>query len=68
PARFDLKKCEAINADHIRLLETKDFAERCRPWLKAPAAPWAPEDFDEAKWQAIAPHAQTRLKVLSEIT
>ncbi|MET8026655.1 glutamate--tRNA ligase [Streptomyces avermitilis] len=68
PARFDLKKCEAINADHIRLLDVKDFTERCRPWLKAPFANWAPEDFDEAKWQAIAPYAQTRLKVLSEIT
>ncbi|MER7641920.1 MULTISPECIES: glutamate--tRNA ligase [unclassified Streptomyces] len=68
PARFDLKKCEAINADHIRLLDVKDFTERCAPWLKAPFAPWAPEDFDEAKWQAVAPHAQTRLKVLSEIT
>ncbi|MFI5657712.1 glutamate--tRNA ligase [Streptomyces sp. NPDC051684] len=68
PARFDLKKCESINGDHIRLLDPKDFAERCAPWLKAPFAPWAPEDFDEAKWAAIAPHAQTRLKVLSEIT
>ncbi|WP_330287548.1 glutamate--tRNA ligase [Streptomyces sp. NBC_00576] len=68
PARFDLKKCEAINADHIRLLDVKDFTERCAPWLRAPFAPWAPEDFDETKWQAIAPHAQTRLKVLSEIT
>jgi glutamyl-tRNA synthetase len=68
PARFDLKKCEAINGDHIRLLDVKDFTERCRPWLQPPFAPWAPEDFDEAKWQAIAPHAQTRLKVLSEIT
>ncbi|WP_371576699.1 glutamate--tRNA ligase [Streptomyces sp. NBC_01314] len=68
PARFDLKKAEAINADHIRLLDVKDFTERCAPWLKAPFAPWAPEDFDEAKWEAIAPHAQTRLKVLSEIT
>ncbi|MER7926682.1 glutamate--tRNA ligase [Streptomyces sp. NPDC096057] len=68
PARFDLKKCEAINADHIRLLDVKDFTERCAPWLRAPFAPWAPEDFDEAKWQAVAPHAQTRLKVLSEIT
>ncbi|MFD5626530.1 glutamate--tRNA ligase [Streptomyces sp. NPDC127072] len=68
PARFDLKKAEAINADHIRLLDVKEFTERCAPWLKAPFAPWAPEDFDEAKWQAIAPHAQTRLKVLSEIT
>nr|WP_203691826.1 glutamate--tRNA ligase [Streptomyces sp. SID12488] len=68
PARFDLKKCEAINADHIRLLDVKDFTERCAPWLGAPFAPWAPEDFDETKWQAIAPHAQTRIKVLSEIT
>ncbi|WP_078960238.1 glutamate--tRNA ligase [Streptomyces sp. NRRL WC-3618] len=68
PARFDLKKCEAINADHIRLLDVKDFTERCAPWLRAPFAPWAPEDFDESKWLAIAPHAQTRLKVLSEIT
>ncbi|MFJ2906925.1 glutamate--tRNA ligase [Streptomyces sp. NPDC087212] len=68
PARFDLKKCEAINADHIRLLDVKDFTERCRPWLQAPFANWAPEDFDEAKWQAVAPHAQTRVKVLSEIT
>ncbi|GAA2604250.1 glutamate--tRNA ligase [Streptomyces roseoviolaceus] len=68
PARFDLKKCEAINSDHIRLLDVKDFTERCAPWLRAPFAPWDPEAFDEAKWQAIAPHAQTRLKVLSEIT
>ncbi|MEW2047212.1 glutamate--tRNA ligase [Streptomyces sp. NPDC005476] len=68
PARFDLKKCEAINADHIRLLDVKDFTERCAPWLKAPYAPWSPEDFDAARWEAIAPHAQTRLKVLSEIT
>jgi len=68
PARFDLKKAEAINGDHIRLLDVKDFTERCRPWLKPPFAAWAPEDFDESQWQAIAPHAQTRLKVLSEIT
>ncbi|MGW1540969.1 glutamate--tRNA ligase [Streptomyces sp. NPDC002309] len=68
PARFDLKKCEAINGDHIRMLDVKDFTERCRPWLQAPFATWAPEAFDELKWQAVAPHAQTRLKVLSEIT
>jgi glutamyl-tRNA synthetase len=68
PARFDLKKAEAINADHIRLLAPADFAEACRPWLRAPHAPWAPEDFDESAWQAIAPYAQTRLTVLSGIT
>ncbi|MFE9648805.1 glutamate--tRNA ligase [Streptomyces sp. NPDC006365] len=68
PARFDLKKCEAINADHIRRLDVKAFIEACGPWLKAPHAPWAPEDFDQARWEAIAPHAQTRLTVLSDIT
>ncbi|MEV0117044.1 glutamate--tRNA ligase [Streptomyces sp. NPDC050844] len=68
PARFDLKKAEAINADHIRMLDVKTFAEACEPWLKAPHANWAPEAFDQAAWEAIAPHAQTRIKVLSEIT
>ncbi|MEV0372623.1 glutamate--tRNA ligase [Streptomyces sp. NPDC050636] len=68
PARFDLKKAEAINADHIRQLDVKSFIAACEPWLKAPHANWAPEDFDEAAWQAIAPHAQTRVTVLSDIT
>jgi glutamyl-tRNA synthetase len=68
PARFDLKKAESINADHIRLLDPKAFAEACEPWLKAPHANWAPEDFDRAAWEAIAPHAQTRVTVLSDIT
>ncbi|MFI0784057.1 glutamate--tRNA ligase [Streptomyces lydicus] len=68
PARFDLKKAEAINADHIRRLDGEDFIKRCEPWLKAPFANWAPEDFDEAAWRAIAPHAQTRVTVLSDIT
>ncbi|MFI0222738.1 glutamate--tRNA ligase [Streptomyces lydicus] len=68
PARFDLKKAEAINADHIRRLDLEDFVKSCEPWLKAPYANWAPEDFDEAAWRAIAPHAQTRVTVLSDIT
>lgn len=68
PARFDLKKAESINADHIRMLDVKAFAAACEPWLKAPHANWAPEDFDQAAWEAIAPHAQTRLTVLSDIT
>ncbi|QKW09406.1 glutamate--tRNA ligase [Streptomyces sp. NA04227] len=68
PARFDLKKAESINGDHIRMLDVKDFTAACAPWLKAPFAPWAPEDFDQQTFEAIAPHAQTRLPVLSEIT
>ncbi|MFG3351487.1 glutamate--tRNA ligase [Streptomyces sp. NPDC048001] len=68
PARFDLKKAESINGDHIRMLDVKAFTEACEPWLTAPHANWAPEAFDRAKWEAIAPHAQTRLTVLSDIT
>jgi glutamyl-tRNA synthetase len=68
PARFDLKKAEAINAEHIRGLDLKAFIAACEPWLKAPVAPWRPEAFDQAAWEAIAPQAQTRLTVLSDIT
>ncbi|WP_282576391.1 glutamate--tRNA ligase [Streptomyces lichenis] len=68
PARFDLKKAESINGDHIRMLDVKAFTAACEPWLRAPHANWEPEEFDQAAWEAIAPHAQTRLTVLSEIT
>ncbi|MFF1560294.1 glutamate--tRNA ligase [Streptomyces sp. NPDC058279] len=68
PARFDLKKAEAINADHIRRMDPKAFADACRPWLRAPHANWEPADFDERAWEAIAPYAQTRVTVLSDIT
>lgn len=68
PARFDLKKAEAINADHIRRLDVKAFTEACGPWLRAPHANWAPEQFDQEAWEKIAPYAQTRVTVLSDIT
>jgi glutamyl-tRNA synthetase len=34
PARFDLKKCEAINAAHLRLLDVADLTERMVPYLQ----------------------------------
>jgi glutamyl-tRNA synthetase len=34
PARFDLKKCEAINATHLRALGAEDFADRMVPFLR----------------------------------
>lgn len=33
PARFDPKKCEAINAEHLRLLDPQDFRDRLVPYL-----------------------------------
>ncbi|KUJ64603.1 glutamate--tRNA ligase [Streptomyces albus subsp. albus] len=68
PARFDLKKAEAINADHIRRLDLEDFIAACEPWLRAPHAPWRPESFDPDAFAALAELAQTRLTVLSDIT
>ena len=35
PARFDQKKAESINGDHIRMLEPADFAARLVPYLAA---------------------------------
>ncbi|MDB1089601.1 glutamate--tRNA ligase [Streptomyces sp. ACA25] len=68
PARFDLKKCEAINAVHLREMPVADFAAACAPWLSAPHAPWRPGAFDQAAFDELAPLAQTRLTVLSDIT
>lgn len=33
PARFDQKKADALNAEHIRLLELDDFTARLRSFL-----------------------------------
>ncbi|WP_103501923.1 MULTISPECIES: glutamate--tRNA ligase [unclassified Streptomyces] len=68
PARFDLKKCEAINAVHLREMPPEEFAAACEPWLRAPHAPWKPDAFDAEAFAALAPLAQTRLTVLSDIT
>ncbi|PYI68778.1 glutamate--tRNA ligase [Arthrobacter livingstonensis] len=35
PARFDIKKAEAINGTHVRMLEATDFRNRLVPYLKA---------------------------------
>jgi glutamyl-tRNA synthetase len=34
PARFDIKKCEAVNAAHMRLLSVEDLAARVVPFLQ----------------------------------
>ncbi|MBP3043625.1 glutamate--tRNA ligase [Arthrobacter jiangjiafuii] len=34
PARFDLKKAEAINGTHVRMLEAGDFRNRLVPYLQ----------------------------------
>ena len=64
PARFDQKKLEAINADHIRLLELGDFTARLRAYLTEYFD--FPADYPEDKFAFAAELVQTRIKTLSE--
>ncbi|TDE95810.1 glutamate--tRNA ligase [Occultella glacieicola] len=71
PARFDLKKAEAINAAHLRLLAPEDFRDRLVPHLHAaglvPAGSYAdlaPEHRDLL--DAAAPLVQERMTLLGE--
>jgi glutamyl-tRNA synthetase len=71
PAFFDEKKLRAFNGEYIRALRVADFIDACQPWLRGTgtvaAPPWRPEDYDEKAFEAVAPLAQTRLSVLSEV-
>lgn len=64
PARFDQKKLEAINADHIRLLELDDFTTRLRTYLEQYKD--FPADYPADKFAFAAELVQTRIKVLGD--
>jgi glutamyl-tRNA synthetase len=67
PARFDLKKADAINATHIRSLAAEDFANRLIPYLQkgevlsTPPTPAQLEILGKG-----APLIQERITVLGE--
>ena len=67
PARFDQKKAESINGDHIRMLAEKDFAERIVPYLAAAGL------FDEPTHEQLvlafraAPLVQERVQLLGDV-
>ncbi|MFY1577977.1 glutamate--tRNA ligase [Verrucosispora sp. WMMD703] len=71
PAFFDEKKLRAFNGEYIRALPVAEFIEACQPWLTGTGTiappPWQPAEFDAAVFAAVAPLAQTRIAVLSEI-
>jgi glutamyl-tRNA synthetase len=71
PAFFDVKKLRAFNGEYIRALSPEDFAAVCAPWLGGTgtiaAPPWEASAFDSEVFAAVAPLAQTRIAVLSEI-
>jgi glutamyl-tRNA synthetase len=67
PARFDLRKAEAINATHLRALPVGEFLERVTPYLASAGLVAEPPTADERRiLEAIAPMAQERMIVLSE--
>jgi glutamyl-tRNA synthetase len=67
PARFDLKKAEAINATHLRALPVEEFIVRVIPYLaKAGLVSEPPTPEQLALLTAVAPLAQERMIVLSD--
>jgi glutamyl-tRNA synthetase len=63
PARFDQKKADAINAEHIRLLDADDFTGRLREYFDAHGHR---SELDDAQFAAAARLVQTRIVVLGD--
>ncbi len=63
PARFDQKKADALNADHIRLLTAENFTERLRVYFAAHAYDTG---LDDAQFAEAAQLVQTRIVVLAD--
>jgi glutamyl-tRNA synthetase len=67
PARFDLKKCEAINATHLRALSTEDLTQRMVPFLQAAELLGEdPTDEQRATLAEAAPLVHERMTTLAE--
>ena len=67
PARVDLKKATAINADHIRLLPEAELAERLIPYLQAGGVLGDQVTEEQRALVAAAtPLVQTRMNLLGE--
>jgi glutamyl-tRNA synthetase len=67
PARFDLKKAEAINAEHLRRLAPDDFASRLvTPLQLAGVLPEQPTTAQVDRLNAGAALIQTRIQLLGE--
>jgi glutamyl-tRNA synthetase len=67
PARFDQKKAEAINGDHIRMLAPDDFAARLVPYLSAAGVvDVSPTPAQQAMIAAAAPLVQERMQLLGD--
>jgi glutamyl-tRNA synthetase len=67
PARFDIKKAEAINGTHIRMLAPEDFRARLVPYLRAAGLVGETlTDREEDILTEAAPLVQERIALLRE--
>jgi glutamyl-tRNA synthetase len=67
PARFDIKKAEAINGTHIRMLAPQDFRDRLVPYLQAAGyLGEQPTARQEEILTEAAPLIQERISLLGE--
>ena len=67
PARFDLKKAEAINADHMRMLPLDELTHRVLPYLKAAGVVGDPvHDSDAQLLEQAMPLVAERMNKLTE--
>ncbi len=67
PARFDLKKCTAINGDWIRALADDDLIDRIVPFLvEANVIDYPPTADQQAVLRAAVPLVQERMETLSQ--
>jgi glutamyl-tRNA synthetase len=67
PARFDLKKAEAINADHMRLLSLGELTDRVLPFLKGAGVVSDPVSDSDARLLELAmPLVAERMNKLTE--
>ncbi|MGY1730806.1 glutamate--tRNA ligase [Geodermatophilus sp. SYSU D01045] len=67
PARFDVRKAEAINATHVRELPVEEYVARVVPFLAGAGLVTDPPTAEQDRvLRAIAPMAQERTVVLSD--
>ncbi|MET4099527.1 glutamyl-tRNA synthetase [Agrococcus sp. UYP10] len=65
PSRFDPKKAESINGDHVRRLPADEFAARLEPYLgRVFGGP--PSDEERALLVKAAPLVQERMQLLGQ--
>ncbi|MGZ5367715.1 MAG: glutamate--tRNA ligase [Aeromicrobium sp.] len=67
PARFDIKKCQAINGDHIRMLSPEEFVKRLVPYFASARLIGDPASDEElALLTAAAPLVHERTNLLTD--